>query len=154
MEERECMARRSAARRQRGRKRRVGGGAELDTRTKPNLLILLPTDDEYSTKALFCPTRTPYIEFRIRRNSVNERYGLGNQNLGSWQALVFFSIRSHVRRRHYPRGRRTSLAANFGKTSWRARSHRSIFSPLSLSLALACRAVPCPPFLPSSRKIY
>ena len=149
------MARRSAARRQRGRKRRVGGGAELDTRTKPNLLILLPTDDEYSTKALFSPTRTPYIEFRIRRNSyrVNERYGLGNQNLGSWQALVFFSIRSHVRRRHYPRGRRTSLAANFGKTSWRARSHRSIFSPLSLSLALACRAVPCravpslPPFL-------
>ena len=25
------------------------------------------------------------------------------------------------------RGRRTSLAANFRKTSWRARSHRSIF---------------------------
>ena len=141
------MARRSAARRQRGRKRRVGGGAELDTRTKPNLLILLPTDDEYSTKALFCPTRTPYIEFRIRRNSVNERYGLGNQNLGSWQALVFFSIRSHVRRRHYPRGRRTSLAANFGKTSWRARSHRSIFLLALYPLSSGRRAA-VPPSLP------
>ena len=50
------------------------------------------------------------------------------------------------------RGRRTSLAANFRKTSWRARSHRSIF--LLALYPLSSGRATVPPSLPFSRKIY